>query len=58
MSQTVTETVSVESVIKEQFLSADLDEVTNLQNLAKQNKFNLQLCGGMLLFLPLFILEL
>lgn len=39
MSQTVTETVSVESVIKEQFLSADLDEVTNLQNLAKQNKF-------------------
>lgn len=39
MSQTITETIPVDTVIKEQFLSADLDEVTQLQNLAKKNTF-------------------
>lgn len=39
MSATITETVTVNNVIKDQFLSADLDEVEALQNLSKQVNF-------------------
>ncbi|KAH7708688.1 FAT-6 protein [Aphelenchoides avenae] len=38
-SETVTETVPVDRSIKEQFLSADLDEVIRLRESAKQEEF-------------------
>jgi len=38
-SQTVTETVTIEQVVKEQFLSADLDEMDHLRELAKKDTF-------------------
>lgn len=43
MSATITQTVTVDNVIKDQFLSANLDEVTHLQKLSKQNKFKAEI---------------
>jgi stearoyl-CoA desaturase (delta-9 desaturase) len=39
MSTTVTETVQVADVVKEQFLAAELDEVIKLQDAAKKEKY-------------------
>lgn len=36
MSTTITETITINNVFKDQFLSANLDEVEHLQNLSKK----------------------
>lgn len=43
VTQTVTKKVTVDPLIKEQFLSADLDEVQQLQELAKKENFKPQI---------------
>jgi stearoyl-CoA desaturase (delta-9 desaturase) len=43
MSQTITETVTVDPVVSEQFLSANLEEMNRLNDLAKKENYKPQI---------------
>jgi len=43
MSTTITQTVTVDNVIKDQFLSAELEEVTRLRDLSQKDKYKPQI---------------